>query len=125
MQKQLWLSESLDTIMNDTAIPSNRYQYDTTIPSSSVGSLLWSEVVAQMCSVKRVFLKISQKFTEKHLCWRLFFNKVACLSPAYVWCQLTEIFGKSFCKKSQTLNAFKFKLQNMGYIHCCQNRYVL
>ena len=33
------------------------------------------------CSVKKVFLENSQKFTGKHLCQNLFFNKVAGLRP--------------------------------------------
>ena len=35
-----------------------------------------TEAVARMCSEK-MFLKISQKFTGKHLCQRLFFSIVA------------------------------------------------
>ena len=38
------------------------------------------------CSTKKVFLKISQysqkNITGKHLCWSLFFNKVAGLRPS-------------------------------------------
>ena len=34
------------------------------------------------CSVKKGFLKNFAKFTRKHLCWSLFLNKVAGLSPA-------------------------------------------
>ena len=34
------------------------------------------------CSVKKGFLKIFIKFTGKHLCQSLFFNKVAGLRPA-------------------------------------------
>ena len=33
------------------------------------------------CSIKKPFLKILQKFTGKHLCRRLFFNKTAWLRP--------------------------------------------
>ena len=35
-----------------------------------------------MCSVKKVFFKNFAKYTEKHLCQSLFFNKVAGLRPA-------------------------------------------
>ena len=35
-----------------------------------------------MCSVKKVFLEISQNSQQKHLCQSLFFNKVADLRPA-------------------------------------------
>ena len=36
----------------------------------------------QRCSLKKVFLKNFTKFTGKHLCWSLFFNKVSGLRPA-------------------------------------------
>ena len=41
-----------------------------------------SEAVAQRCSVKKGVLKNFSKFTGKHMCQSLFFNRVACLSPA-------------------------------------------
>ena len=40
-----------------------------------------TEVVAQKCSVKKVFLEISQNSLEKQVCQSLFFNKVAGLRP--------------------------------------------
>ena len=36
----------------------------------------------QRCSLKKVFLKNFTKFTGKHLCWSLFFNRVSGLRPA-------------------------------------------
>ena len=39
------------------------------------------EAVARVCSVKKVFLEISQNSRE-NTCARVFFNKVAGLSPA-------------------------------------------
>ena len=36
----------------------------------------------QRCSLKKVFLKNFIKFTGKHLCWSLFFNKVSGLRPS-------------------------------------------
>ena len=39
------------------------------------------EAVVRRCSVKKVFLKISQNSLEKHVCQSLFFNKVAGLRP--------------------------------------------
>ena len=39
------------------------------------------EVVAQRCSVKKVFFKIYEKLTGKHLRQSLFLNKVASLRP--------------------------------------------
>ena len=35
------------------------------------------EAATERCSVKKVFLEISKKFTGEHLCQSLFFNKVA------------------------------------------------
>ena len=35
------------------------------------------EAVAQRCSIKKGALRIFEKFTGKHLCQSLFFNKVA------------------------------------------------
>ena len=43
---------------------------------------LTTEAVAQRCSVKKGVLRNFTKFTGKHLCQNLFFNKVAGLSPA-------------------------------------------
>ena len=34
-----------------------------------------SKAVAWRCSVKKVFLKIPQKFTGKYLCWSQFYYK--------------------------------------------------
>ena len=41
-----------------------------------------TEAVDRRCPVKKVFFKISKKFTGKHLCHILVFNKVAGLRPA-------------------------------------------
>ena len=41
-----------------------------------------SEAAARGVLWKEVFLEISQKFTGKHLCQSLFFNKVAGMRPA-------------------------------------------
>ena len=35
----------------------------------------YSEAVVRRCSIKKVFLEVSQKFTGKHLCQRLFLMK--------------------------------------------------
>ena len=42
----------------------------------------FTEAVARCCSVKNVFLKSFAKFTGKHLCHSIFFNKVAGPRPA-------------------------------------------
>ena len=41
-----------------------------------------TEAVVQRCSVKKLFLEISQNSQENNLCQSLLFNKVAGLSPA-------------------------------------------
>ena len=41
-----------------------------------------TEAVTQSCSVKKSVLKNIAKFTGKHLCQSLFFNKVAGQRPA-------------------------------------------
>ena len=41
-----------------------------------------SEAVGQRCSVEKSVLKNFSKFTGKHMCQSIFFNKVASLSPA-------------------------------------------
>ena len=47
----------------------------------SIISDVTSEAVVQRCSVKKVFLEISQNLQE-NTCARAFFNKVAGLRPA-------------------------------------------
>ena len=37
-----------------------------------------TEAFLRRCSVKKLFLKISQNFAGKHLCQSLFLNKVTC-----------------------------------------------
>ena len=41
-----------------------------------------SESSHRRCSIKEMFFKFFAKFTGKHLCQSLFFNKVAVLGPA-------------------------------------------
>ena len=53
------------------------------------------------CSVKEFILKNFAKFTDKHLCYRLFFNKVAGLRPA-------TLLRKSFWHRSFPVNFEKF-----------------
>ena len=60
-----------------------------------------TEEVVWRCSIKKVFLKISQKFTGKHLCQSLFFNKVCnfikkeTLAKAFS-CEFCETFKNTF-----------------------------
>ena len=44
-----------------------------------------SEAVVQRCSVKKVFIQISQSSQEKQLCQSLFFNKVTGLGHQHFW----------------------------------------
>ena len=60
----------------------------------------------QRCSIKKDVLKNFVKFTEKHLCKSLFFNKAGGLRPAIVikkrtlmqvfFCEFCEIFKNTF-----------------------------
>ena len=61
------------------------------------------EAVVQRCSVKKGVLRNFTKFTGKHLCQSLFFNKVAGLRPATLskrrlWAQ---VFSCEFCEISK------------------------
>ena len=59
----------------------------------------------QRCSIKKGVLRNFAKFTGKHLCQRLFFNKVACLRPEA--CNfikketLAQVFSCEFCNISK------------------------
>ena len=57
------------------------------IPHSTI---LITEAVIQKCSVKKAVLKNFAKFTEKHVCQNLFFNKVASLAKFLKTPFLTE-----------------------------------
>ena len=55
----------------------------------------------QRCSIKKGVLKNFSKFTGKHLCWRLFFNKVAglqhrCFSVNFAKFLRTPFFTEHF-----------------------------
>ena len=49
-----------------------------------------TKAVTEKCSVKNMFLKVSQNSKEKHLCWNLFFQKVA--GWRLFSCELWEIY---------------------------------
>ena len=49
------------------------------------------------------FLKSFVKFTRKHLCWNLFFNKVAGLKPEKKKQNPTKVFSCEFCKISKSI----------------------
>ena len=54
------------------------------------------------CSVKKGVLRNFTKFTAKHLCQSLFFNKVAGLKPAKLLKKrLAQVFSCEFCEISK------------------------
>ena len=65
-----------------------------------------TEAFSRRCSVKKLFLKISQNFAGKHLCQSLSLNKVTCNftkkeSLAQVFfCQFCEVFKNRFFYRS-------------------------
>ena len=46
-----------------------------------IGLIVYTEAVVQRCSVRNIFLEISQNSQEKNLCQSLFFNRAAGLRP--------------------------------------------
>ena len=57
----------------------------------------------RMCSVGKGVLRNAAKFKGKHLCQKLFFNKVAGLKPATVLKEsLTQVFSCEFCELLRT-----------------------
>ena len=63
-------------------------------------SLLLEEVVVQRCSVKKVFLEISQN-SQENTCARVFFNEVAPLRPV-------TLLKKRFWHRCFPVNFVKF-----------------
>ena len=58
-----------------------------------------AEAFSQRCSVKKVFLEISQNSQEKRLCQSPFFNKVAGQRPANLFIKrLAQVFPVNFAK---------------------------
>ena len=72
---------------------------------------IWTtaEVVAHRCSVKKVLLEISKKFTEKQMCQSLFFNKVAGLGPATLFKKRPRhsCFPVNFCEVSKSTFSYR------------------
>ena len=67
------------------------------------------KAVAEMYSVKKVFLEISQKFAGKHLCQSLYFNKVADLAGNFIKIEtLVQVFSCEFCEICK--NTFSYRL---------------
>ena len=58
--------------------------------------------IQQRCSVEKYVPRNFTKFTRKHLCQSLFFNKVAGLKPATLLKKvLTQVFSCEFCEISK------------------------
>ena len=67
----------------------------------SIGSVMTgSRSSYRRCSVKKYVLRNFAKFTRKHLCQSLFFNKVAGLRPVTFLKKetLAQVFSCEFCK---------------------------
>ena len=83
-----------------------------------------SEVFAPRCSVKEMLLKIFAKFTGKHLCQSLFFNKVTSLKPA-TFLRLQNIqeylfiehFGGCFCRILGNIGIKRVNIDTQTVIH--------
>ena len=58
--------------------------------------LKYEEAVTQTCSVKKGVLRNFVKFTGKHLCQSLYFNKVNRDSAQVFSCEFYEIFKTTF-----------------------------
>ena len=84
------------------------------------------DTVARRCSVTKLFLGNLAKFTEKHLCQSLFFNKVSSHTSGGCFCItyfVKNIASKSFlinCDSRQNIYYFKHSphfIELCGYIH--------
>ena len=64
---------------------------------------LESEKIGRMCSVKKGVLRKFAKFTGKHLCQRLFCNKVAVFNNFNKKESLAQVFPVNFAKFLRTL----------------------
>ena len=60
----------------------------------SVIKIVLSEAATGGVLYKKVFLKLA-KFTGKHLCQSLFFNKFACATVVFTYCLNLKIFEHS------------------------------
>ena len=66
--------------MNRTTLLWNKSYEIIVLPKIEIQHLIYTETVVRRCSVKKVFAK----FTRKHLCQRLFLNKVEAVRPVAV-----------------------------------------
>ena len=73
----------------------------------------YSEAVARKCSIKKGVLRNFSKFTGKHLCQSLFFNKVAGLRPVSLLKKtLAQAFFCEFCKIFK--DTFRYRIPLMA-----------
>ena len=72
------------------------------------------EAVARRCSVKKVFLKITQNSKENTCVRVFFFDKVASLRPATLLKKetLAQVFSCEFCEISK--NTFSYRTPPMA-----------
>ena len=79
-----------------------------------------TEAVAQKCSVKKVFLEISQN-SQENLCQSPFFNKVTGLRPATLLKEtLAQVFSCEFCENSKNIFLHKTSLVAASETSCSQ-----
>ena len=72
------------------------------------------EAVARRCSVKKVFLKVTQNSKENTCARVFFFDKVASLRPATLLKKetLAQVFSCEFCQISK--NTFSYRTPPMA-----------
>ena len=69
----------------------------------------------QRCSIEKAVLRTFAKFTGKHLCQSLFFNKVAGLRPEDT---LAQVFSCEFCEIS--MNTFCYRTNQVAASGFCK-----
>ena len=75
----------------------------------------------QKCSMKKLVLRNFTKFTWKHLCQNLFFNKFAGLRPATLLkTSLAQMFHRKFCQISKN-TSFTEHLWTTASVTCKAN----
>ena len=62
-------------------------------------SEVFPEAAIQRCSIKKGVLENFAKFTEKHLCQSLFFDKFATLLKKRLWHKCFPVDFAKFCRK--------------------------
>ena len=72
-----------------------------------------SEAVARRCSVKKMFVKISQN-SQENTCTRAFFNKIEETLAQVFSYEFWEISKNTFFHRTPLVAAFP----NHGYLHC-------